>query len=557
MYNQKYIKYKTKYLQLKSKLSQFGGGEWKRHIRNNAGGREDSLLRENPINNNKWVLDSSGKQVILNLGQWVRVSETQTDPQSQINFSFVTTFNGSRGWVNSSYLEDTPVITGKRYKHDRHNASNIETTALRIYPKNDSGPLYLSKDPSGNVIILQKGEEVQAVNLTKSYDQVNNKVFIQVIKDGFLGWVNEDYLKEIKSSPGDPVVPPSAPLPTGVPAVKHMIPFLAPKAPATPAPATPATPAPTPVAKITPDSIDQIIANSKKTIGQEFKTYFFVTLNNPTFLNVNPVDDTNYLTYGSQRFQTQNDAKGLLMAIQTDSSGKTFGKISIRNTSGTHVGWFDISNLKKANWGCKHSACNSFGYNIPSAAAAILTNSAGQILVSTETNPNVYSAADPTKKTPGYHLCAGSIDPGSCPVVSCYDETAEEGRLLPVVKTKSRDFSKWNDMFKPGNKYIIQPWIDKKGSAVVFVGNAGTQYWDASNQPYGNVQTFSSPSELTTTFASLRANKSIDHKYREKIDFKWVTPLAKGSSDSDWNQWSITNNMYPWATNLIREYVEK
>ena len=44
MYNQKYIKYKTKYLQLKAKLLQSGGGTLKKHDRNNAGGREDTLL---------------------------------------------------------------------------------------------------------------------------------------------------------------------------------------------------------------------------------------------------------------------------------------------------------------------------------------------------------------------------------------------------------------------------------------------------------------------------------------------------------------------------------
>ena len=555
MYNQKYIKYKTKYLQLKAKLLQSGGGTLKKHDRNNAGGREDTLLRANPKNDDDWALDSSSKKIVLNKGDVVEVLQTQTDPQSKINFSFVKTISGSNGWVNNAYLIATPVIANpnKTYKHDRYNSGKIETTALRINPNNSSQEQDFAKDASGNKIILHKGEEVKV--LSTNFDQVSNKAFAQVIKNGVSGWVNTDYLEEIKSSHvGHVAHTPSPPLPSPTLPIGLMVPFLAPG----PGAVLPPPVAPTPVAKVTPDSIDQFIANSKKNIGQEFKTHFFVTLNNPTFLNINPVDDKKYLPDGSGFFKTQNDTKGLLMAIQTDSTGKTFGKISIKIPSGAFiVGWFDITNLKKANWGCSHSDCNSFGYNIPSSVASILTNIAGQILVSTETNPAVYSAADPTKKTPGYHLCAGKIDPGSCPVISSYDETAEEGRLLPVVKSGSRDFTKWNEMFKPGNKYMIQPWIDKKGSAVVFVGNAGTKYWDATNPPYGNSQTFSNPSELTTTFATLRGNKSFDSKYREKIDFKWVTPLAKRSSDSDWDKWSITNNMYPWATNLIREYVEK
>jgi hypothetical protein len=198
------------------------------------------------------------------------------------------------------------------------------------------------------------------------------------------------------------------------------------------------------------------------------------------------------------------------------------------------------------SWGCDHTACKNVSGQV-SAVAIILRNSSGQILVSTETNPSV----------DGYHLCAGKIDSGSCPVISCYDETAEEGRLLPVVNSGVRDFTRWDKMFKPGGNYIIQPWVSSTGKALVFVGDAGSEYWDALNQPYGTVRTFTNPNQLTTTFTNLRSNNSIDHKYREKIDFKWVTPLSKGRMDKEWADWGKSNNIYSWAKNLIREYVEK
>ena len=116
-------------------------------------------------------------------------------------------------------------------------------------------------------------------------------------------------------------------------------------------------------------------------------------------------------------------------------------------------------------------------------------------------------------------------------------------------------------MFKPTGKYIIEPWLSEKGKAVVFVGDAGNEYWDDTDAPKGKSQTFKNPDQLTATLHSLRMNPSLtgdeNYKYKEKINFKWVEPLPKGSTPQNWEDWAKTHKIYGWAKDLIREYVEK
>jgi hypothetical protein len=256
-----------------------------------------------------------------------------------------------------------------------------------------------------------------------------------------------------------------------------------------------------------------------------------------------------------------------LLGEQTDLTGKNFGKIRVLTSQGYVEGFVPFDNLKKTRWCCNHNFCLKFNgpydkdqlsnKTIPVSVAIILRNSQGEILVGTETDSRKMSEYN--KSLPGYHLCAGKIDPGSCPINSSYDETAEESRFLPVVKDSRRDFDAWDAMFKPGGKYRIEPWVSS-GRAIVFVGDISNKFWDDSSPPYGNQKKFTNPNQLDNVFDQLRKKlpeTPENHKYKEKINFKWVTPLPFGSSKNDWDDWSNTNQMFDWGRKIIQDYVEK
>jgi hypothetical protein len=196
----------------------------------------------------------------------------------------------------------------------------------------------------------------------------------------------------------------------------------------------------------------------------------------------------------------------------------------------------------KSKWGCPHQVCIMMsGYEVKTVGV-ILRNDKGEILVATE--------RDQLKFGNKYHIVAGSINSGSCPVNSCYEETAEESRLLPPI---NKDWTLWNTMFKPNGNYIIEPWYSSDGKAVVFVGNIGKYFWDHTGHlPEGTPRSFTNIDQLTTTFEKIRA--VVTTQYKEKIDFKYVNPPLKGSN---YKVWGLTLNMYGWATNLISQYVDK
>jgi hypothetical protein len=264
-----------------------------------------------------------------------------------------------------------------------------------------------------------------------------------------------------------------------------------------------------------------------------------------------------------------------LLAIQTDPiSKKTFGKIRVPIHQGIVEGFVPYDQLKKTRWCCDHSTCQMFNgpfdkeasgnrrnASIPVTVAVILRNARGDILVGTETDPVKISEFDP--KLPGFHLCAGKIDPHSCPVFSCYDELAEEFRVVPVVKDDERDFERWDAIIKPDGNYIMEPWLST-GRALVFVGNVGNEYFDSSNEQYGKPIRLSDPNRLPErldeVLSDLRRTLPDSRKfskYKEKIEFKWVRPLPKGSPDSAWQKWSRDNQMYGWGRKLIQDYVNR
>ena len=245
-----------------------------------------------------------------------------------------------------------------------------------------------------------------------------------------------------------------------------------------------------------------------------------------------------------------------------------YNKIGVLTPQGYIEGFVLSKNLKKTRWLCDHNACLKYNgpydkdqtsnKRIPVSVAIILRNSQGDILVGTETDATKMSEFN--KSMPGFHLCAGKIDSGSCPVFSSYDETAEESRFLPVVKDDYRNFRErngWDSMFKPNGKYIIEPWVSS-GRAMVFVGKIGDKFWDASNPPYGEQQTFTRPKQLDNVFEELRKKlkkTKENHKYLEKIEFKWVKPLPSGSLEADWERWSRENQMFGWGRSIIKDYV--
>jgi hypothetical protein len=244
-----------------------------------------------------------------------------------------------------------------------------------------------------------------------------------------------------------------------------------------------------------------------------------------------------------------------------------YNKIGVLTPQGYIQGFVESKYLKKTRWLCDHNTClncngpydkdQSSNRNIPVSVAVILRNKQGKILVATETDYKKMSEFN--KSLPGYHLCAGKIDPGSCPVFSCYDETAEESRFLPVKKL-GRNFRLWDSFFKPDGKYRMTPWLSS-GRAIVFVGEISDNdlFWDASSPPNGKPEVFKDPKQLDIVFQELRENlpeTSENHKYKEKINFKWVTPLPKGSSNNDWEKWSRDNQMFDWGRSIIQDYVK-
>ena len=245
-----------------------------------------------------------------------------------------------------------------------------------------------------------------------------------------------------------------------------------------------------------------------------------------------------------------------------------YNKIRAKTSKGQVVeGFVESIYLKKTRWLCNHSICLKFNgpydkdqvsnKNIPVTVANILRNDRGEILVGTETDEKKFSEFNRTLQ--GYHLCAGKIDPGSCPINSSYDETAEESRFLRVEIDGNRDFKSWNAMFKPGGNYRMEPWVSS-GRAIVFVGEIGNTYWDESKPPYGEQKKFTNPNQLDYVFNELRRvlpNTFENHKYKEKINFKWVNPLPFGSSDSDWDAWSRKYQMFGWGKSIIQDYVER
>jgi hypothetical protein len=175
--------------------------------------------------------------------------------------------------------------------------------------------------------------------------------------------------------------------------------------------------------------------------------------------------------------------------------------------------------------------------------AVIIRNNKGQILLSTEI---------PRKKDNGgcqdcYHLIMGKKEDKTI-IQTCYEETAEESRLLPVEK----NWAIWYSLFRPKGNWVIIPWYSGKGDLgklAVFVINIEDvkYYWNANGKlPNGTQVSYTSINKLEETFNTLRA-KNASHQYTEKNKFKWfnISEIQK------------SKEIYSIAKKVLLQYAKK
>jgi hypothetical protein len=104
---QKYLKYKTKYLLLKKKLTQLGGAKYIHDRRNEAGREFSFLITELNITIVDFVRDIYGLNIRLEKNEVVDVTEQREDTKSGNMFGKVVK-NGITGWIEMKYLKPQP-----------------------------------------------------------------------------------------------------------------------------------------------------------------------------------------------------------------------------------------------------------------------------------------------------------------------------------------------------------------------------------------------------------------------------------------------------------------
>jgi hypothetical protein len=234
---QKYLKYKTKYLQLKSKLKQLGGNKFV-HDRKKYGGRDFSfLITELNTRIVSYVKDTYGLPIRIEKDEVVEVVEQRTDDKSLEIFGKVTK-NGFTGWIEMKFLTPKPVessfsigvipIKSSIFEKKQNqlsgiivaineanaNPSRIYDVSIRCNTSNDKlksqEKTYLEKDPNNikkdhteDSCFLINGDKVILTQILKV--QSNNTLFGFVIKEsehGCNGWINIENLETEDSSYG-------------------------------------------------------------------------------------------------------------------------------------------------------------------------------------------------------------------------------------------------------------------------------------------------------------------------------------------------------------------
>jgi len=504
----------------------FGGGpaiaEVKKciHDRNSEKEIDTTALRTTPSEEEKWLRDASGKKVLLEKKEEVEKLEEEFDPKSRETYFLVKKNNGMSGWVRGRYIKCPPKVKVMLPNININNSSPSEnnwsssfqprysatTSELRGQPASLSG---LRRQPTYN-----QGPFASLSGLQRqpTYNQGQPASLSGLRRQPTYNQGPFASLSGLQRQP-----------------TYNQGPFAS------------------------------LSANISQPITQVFQKLY------------NCLDNAQLLeSIGGFNIPGISIPKGQVIDFlekQKDSrTGNEFGKIRVSTSKGDVEGFVLFENLKKTRWCCNHDLCLKFNgpydkdqstnKDIPVTVAIILRNDQGDILVGTETDDRKTSEFN--KALRGYHLCAGKIDPGSCPIISSYDETAEESRFLQVERHGNRDFKSWDAIFKPNKTFRMEPWVSS-GRAIVFVGDIGNTFFDASNPPHGSPQQFRQPKELDYVFDQLRRvlpRTLENHKYKEKINFEWVTPLPKGSSDSDWQAWSRRFQMFGWGRSIIQDYVE-
>ena len=588
-------------------MQQFGGKDSKRHFTVIIGGKEHGLyVSSNPSSAarkavTKLCSSNKSKKVDFHIREITQGSKKKTYGPYVGHIEKLKESIELKGRVIkykpvAKLSRETGVKKGGMYRtfggpaiaevkkciHDRNYEKNIDTTALRTTPSEEEKWL---RDDRGTKVLLEKEEKVE--KLGEEFDLKSGENYFLVKKNnGISGWVRGRY---IKCPPKVRVTLPN--INNSSPSENNWLSSFQPKYDA-PISGLQRQPASLSGLRGQPASLSGLRGQSAYNQGpfaslSGLRGQSAYNQGQPASLSANISQP---IIRGFQKLYNCLDNSQLLESIsglaipgisipkgqvidllekQTDSrTGNEFGKIRVSTSRGNVEGFVPFENLKKTRWCCNHDFCLKFNgpydkdqttnKSIPKSVAIILRNDQGDILVGTETDDKKMSEFNKTLR--GYHLCAGKIDPGSCPIISSYDETAEESRFLRVEKDGNRDFKSWDAIFKPNKTYRMEPWLSS-GRAIVFVGDIGDLYYDASaNLPYGKQQRFTNRRQLDTVFDQLRRilpRTEENHKYKEKINFEWVTPLPKGSSESDWEAWSRRFQMFGWGRSIIQDYVER
>jgi hypothetical protein len=543
------------------------------HDRNFESGIDTTLLRLNP-DEDDWAIYEDDSPILLEPGEEVEIinRNIKKNPRGEEYLYIIKKNDRAGGLVKARYIKCSNP--GIKCIHDRNFEGDIDTTLLRLFPDEDKWATY----QDGSPILLEKEEEVVIISRNIRKNQKGEEYFYVCKKNNTAagGLVKARYIKCSNSSVKTSNNWLSESQPANLSGLRQQSAYSqAPSASLSGFPGQSASLSGFPGQSAYNQGQFASLSGFQRKIPDQFSRY-----NQPSSARLsanidieklyNSVDNLELESITGHKIPNVFIPKGQVVDVleTVEHFENDYNKIRVLTPKGYIEGFVLSKNLKKTRWLCDHNACLKYNgpydkdqksnISIPVTVAIILRNSQGDILVGTETD--VTKMSEFNKSMPGFHLCAGKIDSGSCPVFSSYDETAEESRFLPVVKNDYRNFrdlNGWDSMFKPNGKYIIEPWVSS-GRAMVFVGEIGDKFWDASNPPYGEQQTFTRPKQLDNVFEELRKKLKKtheNHKYLEKIEFKWVKPLPSGSSEANWKRWSSDNQMFGWGRSIIQDYV--
>jgi hypothetical protein len=182
----KYLKYKEKYLHLKKISLQLGGAIYY-HDRKKAKDTESTALRIRPNNLEEYVKDVRGNNIVLGKFEDVKLNGKEQNPTTGIIYGLVEK-NGLTGWVNMEYIHEK--------LGESIDVRCLKSIPLRMRPDNLDNYI---EDESGNIIILQKNEDVKLKGTERN--PTTDILYGLVEKNGLSGWVNIEHIhKKLEES---------------------------------------------------------------------------------------------------------------------------------------------------------------------------------------------------------------------------------------------------------------------------------------------------------------------------------------------------------------------